>query len=520
VLQGVARAYAQGGDAITGNVRALADGLAALSAPRPGDLIDRGFLDRAAAHLLTQIDPHEGGFGGAPKFPQCSALALLWRGYLRTHNPQMRDAVLLTLDHMAQGGIYDHLGGGFSRYATDDSWLVPHFEKMLYDNAQLIELLAFATTDTPNPLYQTRIEETNGWLLREMRQPGGAFAAAIDADSEHEEGKFYVWHESEIDAALGAESPFFKTHYDVEPGGNWEGKTILNRAQQPRLLDPSGEARLKSAREILFQRRAPRIRPGLDNKILADWNGLTIAALARAAMIFDRPDWLQAAREAFDFVCGSLQSPDGRLLHSWCAGRTHPGTLDDHAQMSRAAIILAQTTGDPSYLDRAQGWIAALDRDFRDSPTNAYSFAAADTADLVARLCHAQDGPVPSGNGTMVEVLASLFHLTGDQIWREAADNLIRALSGEATRSIFALASFLNGIDTLLGARSIIVLLAEDTDPREVWQQLTPNDLVTITRDSSELPPSHPAHGKTRLGGQTTFYLCQNQTCSAPSTAI
>ena len=517
VLQAVARAYVAD-DKVATNVQALAGGLAQLAAPRAGSDIDADFLDRAAVRLLSDIDRSDGGFGSAPKFPHCSALALLWRGYFRTGDTEMRDAVLLTLDRMAMGGIYDHLGGGFSRYATDDAWLVPHFEKMLYDNAQLIELYTAAWVETGRPVYQARVEETVAWLLREMRQPGGGFAAALDADSEHEEGKFYVWDEAEIDAALEEESDFFKAHYDVRPGGNWEGKTILNRSGQPDWLDQAGEARLAAARAILLERRAARVRPGLDNKILADWNGLAIAALARAARVFARADWLDSAIAAFDFVCERMQTLEIRLLHSWCAGRTHPGTLDDHAQMSRAAIVLAQTTGEAAYLDRARGWVTTLDRHFRDGPAEAYYFASDDTGDLVVRLRHVQDGPVPSGNGTMVEVLASLFHLTGDPRWYGAADKLIRSLSGEINRGVFGLASFLNGVDLLLHAREIVVLPGSGADPWAVWRYLGPNDLVTNVEGPATLSPLHPAAGKTRIGDQTSFYVCERQTCSLPTT--
>ena len=518
VLQAVAHTYAEEGR-VLGNVRALADGLAHLAAPHAGGDIDSDTLDRAAVRLLSEIDQTDGGFGSAPKFPQCSALALLWRGYFRTGDAEMRDAVLLTLDHMAMGGIYDHLGGGFARYATDDAWLVPHFEKMLYDNAQLIELLTAAWVETGRPLYKARVEETIGWMLGEMLQPGGGFAAALDADSEHQEGKFYVWNEPEIDDVLGAETEFFKSHYDVHPDGNWEGKTILNRSHQPIWLDQASEDRLAVDRALLLRRRAGRVRPGLDNKILADWNGLATAALARAARVFARPDWLNSAREAFEFVCIRMQMPRDppRLFHSWCASRTHPGTLDDHAQLSRAAIVLAQTTGDAGYLDRARDWIAILDRHFRADREHAYNFAADDTDDLIARICHVQDGPVPSGNGTMVEVLASLFHLTGDASWGQAAEKLIRSLSGEISRSIFGLASFLNGIDLLLHAREVVVLPGTGADPHAIWRYLGPNDLVTIVEDASTLPPSHPGHGKTRIGDQTSFYVCDGQTCSLPT---
>ncbi len=516
VLQAVSRAYGSDSDMVANNVRALMDGLAPLGRPQAGGAADPNLPASAGARLARQIDRVHGGFGSAPKFPQVAALMLIWRAAARLNSDELRAPVLLTLDRMAQGGIYDHLGGGFARYSTDEAWLAPHFEKMLYDNALLIELLCAAYTRTGSRLYAARVEETIGWLLREMRRPEGAFAAAIDADSEHEEGKFYVWSEAEIDALLGVESAFFKACYDVTPGGNWEHKTILNRSARPDLLGDDGETQLTAARALLFAARESRIRPGLDHKILADWNGLAIAALARAAALFGRADWLAAAKGAFDFVADGMAAPDGRLLHSYCGGRTHPGTLDDHAFMARAALVLGQVTGDPVYRARAEGWIAALDREYRESADAAYQFAARDADDLLVRLSHAIDGPVPSGNGVMVEVLASLYHLTGEDRWRQEAENLIAALSGELSQSPFSMAGLLNGIDQLHHARTIVVVAGEGADPAAVWRYAGPADLVIAGAEG--LAPEHPAYGKVAQGGQTSFYVCHGQVCSAPFT--
>jgi uncharacterized protein len=449
ILHAAAAAYADGDGKIAGNIRTLAQGLAHMAEPRAGAGIAPELIGRSARRLLAGVDPAEGGFGGAPKFPQCSALMVLWRAWRRTGEPEMRDAVLLTLAKMSQGGIYDHLGGGYARYSTDGEWLVPHFEKMLYDNAQILSLLALAQEAAPDPLWQARAEETVAWLAREMRQPEDAFAAALDADSEHEEGKFYVWREPEIDALLGDESEFFKSHYDVTAEGNWEGKTILNRSRSPQWLDETGETRLAAARAKLLHARASRVRPGLDHKILADWNGLAIAALVQASHSFNRPDWREMAEAAYRFILSTMRASDGRLHHSWCGNRTHPGTLDDHVHMARAAVELAASTGELAYLDDACALIAVLDANFRADPAEAYCFAALDTPHLVVRLRHAQDGAVPSGNGAMVELLARLYGLTDDATWHARAEALIRALAGEVERSPFGAASLLNGADAL-----------------------------------------------------------------------
>src|SRR5215469_4910453 len=260
---------------------------------------------------LRDVDPLNGGIGTAPKFPQCGIFELLWRGWKRSRQAPFRDAVLRTLTTICQGGIYDHLGGGFARYSVDARWLAPHFEKMLYDNAELIDLLTLVWQEVRDPLYAQRVAETIGWLEREMVTSSGGFASSLDADSEHEEGKFYVWSAAEIDSLLGDDSAVFKDFYDVSPDGNWEGHNILNRLDHPALADEATETMLARCREKLFAVRIPRVRPGLDDKVLADWNGLMIAALAHAGLVFQRPDWLALAERGFAFVERDMAAPDG-----------------------------------------------------------------------------------------------------------------------------------------------------------------------------------------------------------------
>ncbi len=304
VLEAISEAYAGKRDDVAKNVAVLREALQRLGQPQHGGAIARAQLDPIAERLLRETDQIHGGIGTAPKFPQCGILELLWRGWKRTGETAYRDAVMKALDAMCQGGIYDHLGGGFARYSTDARWLAPHFEKMLYDNAELVDLLTLVWQEDRNPLYRQRVEETLGWVVREMRAPGGGFASSLDADSEHEEGKFYVWSAAEIDAVLGDRAALFKRFYDVTPAGNWEGRTILNRLDSPALADAATEDELSRCRELLLRARAARVRPGWDDKVLADWNGLMIAAMANAGLVFERPDWLDTARAAFDFVRG------------------------------------------------------------------------------------------------------------------------------------------------------------------------------------------------------------------------
>jgi uncharacterized protein YyaL (SSP411 family) len=519
VLQGVARIFAGEPSKVGTNVEALASGLAKLSQPRAAGPVDRAELDPIAARFAQAVDREHGGIGQAPKFPNCTILSLIWRGYRRTGQSDLRDAVLLSLDAMCQGGIYDHLGGGFARYSTDERWLAPHFEKMLYDNAELVELLSIAWLDTGKLLYRQRVEETIGWLLREMIAPDGGFASTFDADSEHEEGKFYVWHEAEIDRLLGDDAALFKAHYDVSAEGNWEGKTILNRLLAP-AADEATEPKLAACRRVLFDTRLSRIPPARDDKVLADWNGLMIASLVRAAEAFDRPDWLAAAETAFRFVSTALSPGDHRLYHSLRAGRSHPGTLDDYADMARAALLLHEATNKPAYLNQAIAWAKVLERHFAD-PAGGYFFTADDTEALVTRTKSANDSAVPAGNGVMAEVLARLHLLTGEDSYRDRAEALIAAFSGELERNFYPLAAYMNGVDFLAGAIQIVLVgePAEVAPLRRVVRDagLT-SAVLQVVAPGAVLPMLHPAHGKTQQDGRATAYLCRDRSCSLPIT--
>jgi uncharacterized protein YyaL (SSP411 family) len=526
VLAAIGDAYRGNRDTVLKNVVALREGLARLGRPERGEGtapdISRQLLDRVAERLLREVDPLNGGIGIAPKFPQCGIFELLWRAWKRTRLEPYREAVLRTLTTISQGGIYDHLGGGFARYATDARWLVPHFEKMLYDNAELISLMTQVWEETRDPLYAERIAETIGWLEREMINQHGSFASSLDADSEHEEGKFYVWSEAEIDAVLGEQADLFKRIYDVTAEGNWEGHTILNRLAHPALADAATEAALARCREQLLTARAPRVRPGLDDKVLADWNGLMIAALAAAGLSFERADWIALAERAFGFVGARMTGPDGRLRHSWCAGEArHPASVDDYANLCRAALALYEATSDGAYLAQARDWVAVLDRHHWDGAAGGYCFAADDTQDLIARVKTANDAAVPSGNGTMVGVLTRLALLTGEDDYRRCAEAIIAVFAGEVARNFFPLATLIN--NAALAMKPVqIVLVSDPLDPgfarlrRAVYQVSLPNRVVLAVAPAAALPEGHPARGKGLFGGRPAAYVCDGPVCSLP----
>jgi len=526
VLLQISQAYQSGDQKVGQAATAIRDGLAKLSAARQGGMVPMEVIERVAQRLTREVDPFHGGIGDAPKFPQTPAFELLWRAYLRSGQAPFRRAVTTTLTWMCQGGIYDHLGGGFARYSVDAQWLVPHFEKMLYDNAQLIDLLTLVWQHTGTSLFRTRAGETADWLLREMQLPDGGFAGTLDADSEGEEGRFYVWDRDEIDSLLGADAPLFAAYYDVVPGGNWEGKSILNRNNRQDPGPDAEEAVLERCRAILLQARSDRIRPGLDDKVLADWNGLVIAALANAAMVFERDDWLDAARRAYDFVMQEMTWTDNqgsrRLHHSWCQGRAgHPATLDDYAAMARAGLALFEATGLDRYRNDAEALAVVADARYWDREGGGYFFTADDTGDLIARTKSVTDNATPSGNGQMVRVLSQLYFLTGKDHWRDRAEATISAFSGELNRMALAMGTLLNGAEFLLSAQQIVIV-GEPGDStvkamrRAVLDRAVPNRLLLLLSPDTTLPAGHPASGKGMVDGRPAAYVCSGATCSLP----
>lgn len=523
VLRAVAATWANGQDKVRVNVEALKAGLAETPPHRAAAPLALEMMDRGAAQVLRMVDPEHGGLRGAPKFPQPGLFDFLWRAYLRGGDPALGQAVTLTLDRMCYGGIYDHLGGGFMRYSTEETWLVPHFEKMLYDNAQLIELLTLVWQSNGEELYARRVAETVEWVLRDMSAEGGAFAATLDADSDGVEGKFHTWSANEVDRLLDADTArWFKQAYDVRPGGNWEGTTILHRNHQPQ---PMGvEDILADARAVLWRERETRIHPGRDDKILADWNGMMIAALAKAGQVFAMPRWIDAARTAYETVRTRMALPDGRLAHAMRFGHFRPiGLVDDLAHMARAALALSQSSGETALLDHARGWVDAADRHHWDVVHGGYFQAAAGVDDVIVRLKPRHDNAVPSANGIMVQVLARLAALTGDGHYRQRAEAVLSAFNGELTEHFANMTALLAGFEMLTAPVQVVVAGPAGRADTEALVQAAVAaplaDPVLMRVDGTmPLPARHPAHGKTLVDGNATAYVCHGFTCSPPVT--
>ncbi len=522
VLRNVSRIFHEEPQNVEQNRAALMARLAESARPSGAVTIGTAELDRAAAQIGGMMDPLHGGLRGAPKFPQAMMLEFLWRAGERTGESRYFAAVELTLEHICQGGIYDHLGGGFSRYAVDELWLVPHFEKMLYDNALLLELLGLAYQRSGRELFRARARETVDWLAREMTTEGGAFCASLDADSEGEEGKFYVWSLAEITEVLGPrDAEFFAAHYDVTPGGNFEGHNILNRLNDlPRNMED--EAALAPLRQKLLSARAKRVRPGLDDKVLADWNGLMVAGLVNASLAFAEPSWIQIAARAFLFVDAKMGRGD-RLGHSWRDERLlFPGLASDHAAMIRAALALHEATGESGYLERALDWQAGLDRHYANPQTGGYFLTADDAEGLVVRPNSTADEATPNPNAVAAQNLVRLAFYSGQDAWRTLADKLFDGLLPLANENLFMHVALINALDLRLRAAEIVVAGSGPQADELVAAALKVpylDRIVLRATNPQSLPGRHPAQDKIRSTSGTAAFVCVGETCSLPVTS-
>lgn len=525
VLQTIERAYREEPDKVAQNAEAIVSHLNTRSARSDeGPPIGDEILRDLTARMVRAVDPTHGGLSGAPKFPQWNFFWLLWRGAIRYSQDEGKAAVVTTLRNICQGGIYDHLGGGFARYSVDEQWLAPHFEKMLYDNALLIDLLTEVWRETHDPLFQVRIEETVAWLEREMIADDGGFAASLDADSEGEEGKFYVWSAAEIAEVLGTDDArLFGAVYDVTPEGNWEGHTILNRLDVLTLLTDGEETNLAELRAKLFARRAQRIRPGWDDKVLADWNGLMIAALARASVVFGRPEWLKLAERAFAFV-ESRMTVDGRLLHSYRDGRAKaPATASDYANMIWGALRLYQVTQRPDYLEQAKRWTAILDKHYWIASPGGYATTADDTQDVIVRMRVASDDATPNANAIMVPNLVALAIITGEAGYEIRATMILRAFSGETAENPVSYSGLLAGSLDLIAPQQV-VLIGTDLDGGTTLRAVLNGVSLPGALEFDVAGPEFAGgivslQGKGAANGKATAYACLGPQCSLPLTA-
>ncbi len=467
-------------------------------------------LGEAVTRLLTAADRERGGFGGAPKFPPASALELL----LARDEPAVPE---LTLDAMLAGGIYDQLGGGFARYSVDAAWLVPHFEKMLYDNAQLARTYLHGWQALGHERYRRTCEETLDWALREMRGPEGGFYSALDADSEGEEGRFYTWTPEEIIAVLGEQraQPVL-AHYGASEDGNFEGRNILHLAGGAAEEEPED---LTETRHVLLEARAQRVRPGLDDKRLAAWNALMVGALAEAGAALGRADYLEAARTCAEFVWDGMRDDEGKLLRTYKDGSARlEAYLEDHAFLLEALLTLYEASFEVVWFERARSLAETILADFADPERGGFFSTAADHEVLIARRKEIGDHPIPSGNSAAAFGLLRLAALSGERHYEEAAAGVFRLFFGPAISHPESFAHLLRALDFHLSPTKEVALIGDDLTglATVVRSKLRPHLVLAggpETTDTPELLQNRPS-----IEGLPTAYVCEAFSCKQPTT--
>ena len=534
VLKGVSQAYRERPQDVEKSVGQILSALERMSQSQEGTT---GFSPDAIAESAGQIarayDPDHGGLGQAPKFPNVGVYELFLRHYHQAKNQRFLEMVTHTLTKMAQGGIYDHLGGGFHRYSVDEKWLVPHFEKMLYDNAQLLRSYAQLYCVTGNDLFKNVTEETTDYLLREMLDSEGGFYSTQDADSEGEEGKFFIWSPQEINSIIGEEAgEIFARIYDVSDFGNFEGKNILHPILS---LEQASKLFRRDVKEIaalvadskqkLFHEREKRIKPFRDEKIITSWNGLMLSGLAEAINISPHQAYVDAATRTVQFIFSKMFR-DRHLLHTYKDGKAKLlGYLDDYAFLAIGLLDLYEATFERAQMERAIELADIMLSEFWDEKDGAFFYTGKSHEQLISRAKPVFDASIPSGNSMATHLLLRLYYLTGREDYLQRAETVLRSYYDAMLSQPFGFAHMLCALDLYLRKPKEIVVIGKrkDANIAEIINRIhsiyLPNKTLQLAGPDESLEKISPLlRGKTQLDGKPTVYVCQNFTCSAPVT--
>lgn len=523
VLIGVAEAYRDRQDEIRETGTSLVNELNRLSATGGSDFpIEPELLDAAYAGIIRNYDSINGGFGGAPKFPPAMTLEFLLRTHARTGNRDALDMVSHTCRKMANGGMYDQLGGGFHRYSTDARWLVPHFEKMLYDNALLSRLYLHYFQISEEPFARETVEGILDYVLREMTHAEGGFYSTQDADSEGHEGKFFVWSMHEIRDALGeSDARIFCEYYNITDSGNFEGKNIPNVT---RAAEPDAHASLEESKRKLFELREQRIKPDRDEKVLTAWNGLMMASFAEAGVVLNRTDYTNAARRNAEFVLSSLRR-DGALLRTWKDGvAKFNAYLEDYAFLIEGLVTLFETTGESRWLNEALTLTERMNEEFWDVEGGGFFFTGKSHENLIVRSKDYFDNATPSGNSVASLVLLRLATLTDNDSYRNLAIAVLREVGEQIRRYPSGFGYALSAADFLLSTPKEIAIVGKDAADigpllSETWRRYLPNKVVAPNFEGE--PATMPLlKNRVMLNGLATAYVCENYTCQQPVTEV
>ena len=541
VLEAIVDAFANKRESVEEQARELTSHVQLFGALEPNEhALNEEVLSKTARQLGQVFDADWGGFGSAPKFPHAMELRLLLRVWHRFGDRQALDMVTQTLDRMALGGLYDQLGGGFHRYSTDRMWLAPHFEKMLYDNALLVPAYLDAYQVTKNPFYEFVVKDTLAYVRREMVSPEGAFFSTQDADSEGEEGKFFVWSKREIVSILGEElAELFCDYYDVSESGNWEGHNILNLNRWSRKVGKQSlsqeseqvQTRLREAREKLLEVRSKRIWPGRDEKILTSWNALMIDAFAQAHQVFPDQGYAETAENAAKFLLESMEQEDGRLYRTWFSGTGAKlnGYLEDYAFLIHALISLYEATFRIDWMKQALGFTDIMIEQFWDDAQGGFFYTGKNHEQLIARGKDPHDGSIPSGNSMAVSALLRLAKFTGRTDLTEKATETLQLYADLLQRSSQSVGQILLALEYHLGPVDEFVVLGDGSDSETtaalelIRQEYRPRKIVVFQdsrKNTSIQEAVLPILKNKSSSNQVTVYICRNFTCSKPCTGL
>ena len=522
VLTSIAKSYASDQDAIIKNQTLIFKALSKLDTSNPIETNIEKFIVAAENNIIENCDLRHGGLNGAPKFPQLFIYDFLLNLYQQDQDEKKLNIITSTLDNICSGGIFDHVAGGISRYSVDELWLVPHFEKMLYDNAQLLLLLNKFYITTHQSAYKQKAEQIANWIISEMQDKDGGYYAALDADSEGVEGKFYIWSYVELKNILKDDLKFFCSIFNVTEEGNWEGNIILSRYKQLHINEEE-EARVQLLLDKLAQYRKKRIKPQLDDKILVDWNGLTIEAMAYTGKVLNNNKYLKSAERAFSFIFDKM-FVQNKLYHSNCMGiNKHLGMLDDYVHLTKAALMLYETTSKYYYLEQSILLTKCI-LDYFFNKSGGFYTNSDDQKDVILKNIQYFDNVTPNSNAVLLSIFSKISLVTSDKKYVQLYEDLIGKISKKISNQYLGSTSFLKNF-SLIKTAKLLIIAGKNKDQNEIihqriYEHYLDNIMIIIIDKKSELDVKFSFYKDININDQTLIYICKDNTCSLPFTDV
>ena len=522
VLTSIAKSYASDQDAIIKNQTLIFKALSKLDTSNPIETNIEKFIVAAENNIIENCDLRHGGLNGAPKFPQLFIYDFLLNLYQQDQDEKKLNIITSTLDNICSGGIFDHVAGGISRYSVDELWLVPHFEKMLYDNAQLLLLLNKFYITTHQSAYKQKAEQIANWIISEMQDKDGGYYAALDADSEGVEGKFYIWSYVELKNILKDDLKFFCSIFNVTEEGNWEGNIVLSRYKQLHINEEE-EARVQLLLDKLAQYRKKRIKPQLDDKILVDWNGLTIEAMAYTGKVLNNNKYLKSAERAFSFIFDKM-FVQNKLYHSNCMGiNKHLGMLDDYVHLTKAALMLYETTSKYYYLEQSILLTKCI-LDYFFNKSGGFYTNSDDQKDVILKNIQYFDNVTPNSNAVLLSIFSKISLVTSDKKYVQLYEDLISKISKKISNQYLGSTSFLKNF-SLIKTAKLLIIAGKNKDQNEIiyqriYEHYLDNIMIILIDKKSELDVKFSFYKDINVEDQTLIYICKNNTCSLPFTDV